>query len=464
MRIVFQSFGSSGGNSPMVAGGFATAPTENRRFAPRQSDRSCVPASSCGSQQGEKCRHAKLVVALQNLLLLAVCMILSSSTLAADDALTIFDKRIKPILEAQKPSSCAECHLSGVDLKDFIRPTQQETFASLVAGGMIDVKQPGESKLLKFIERKPEKPSLITEKVRQEEAAAFRAWIGAAVTDSKLLAASKSGGENPLKVPPEVIRHGRKDRVLTSFMENVWVEAGRCAACHSSDRNQEQVKKHGQKVNWMKPGNPQATLDHLLEAGLIDVETPEESLILLKPLLKVKHGGGQKMVIGDRSYKQFRRFLDDYAASAKGEYKSAKDLPEPDSEVGVMTEIWFKLIDVPAKYDQQLLQVDLYRWEGNNWSGHRVATSDRAVFGKGQLWQHSLELVAPRDSAWAKEIKQEKLPTGKYLAKIYVDQTGKLAKDDKAMLDDSDLISQVELTSNWPAGYGQMTAAKFPSK
>jgi hypothetical protein len=382
----------------------------------------------------------------------------------ADDALAIFDKRIKPILEAQKPSSCAECHLSGVDLKDFIRPTQQETFGSLVAGGMIDVKQPGESKLLKFIERQPEKPSLVSEKVRREEAAAFRAWISAAVKDNKLLAASKSGGDNPLKVSAEVIRHARKDRVLTSFMENVWVEAGRCAACHSSDRNQEQVKKHGEKVNWMKPGNPQATLDYLLEAGLIDVESPEESLILLKPLLKVKHGGGQKMVVGDRSYKQFRRFLDDYAASAKGEYKSAGDLPKPDAEVGVMTEIWFKLTDVPAKYDQQLLQVDLYRWEGKAWSKHRVATSDRPVFGKGQLWQHSLELVAPRGSAWAKEIKQEKLPPGKYLVKVFVDQTGKLSKDEAAALNDSDLVAEIELNSNWPAGYGQMTTAAYKTK
>src|SRR6188474_2662843 len=93
------------------------------------------------------------------LLLQAVCAVSAGSAWAADDALAIFDKRIKPILQAEKPSSCAECHLSGVDLKDFIRPTQQATFASLVAGGMIDVKQPAESKLLKFIERKPEKPS-----------------------------------------------------------------------------------------------------------------------------------------------------------------------------------------------------------------------------------------------------------------------------------------------------------------
>lgn len=387
------------------------------------------------------------------------------STASADDSLTIFNRRIKPILQADKPSSCAECHLSGVDLKDFIRPSEQATFASLVAGGMIDVKRPDASKLLKFIERKPEKPSLVSEQVRTEEADAFRTWIRAAVKDAKLIDAAKaSGSDDPLKVPVEVIRHARKDRVLTSFMENVWVEAGRCAGCHSSDRNQEQVKKHGEKVNWMKPRDPQATLDYLVESGLIDVDEPENSTLLLKPLLKVKHGGGQKMLVGDRSYQQFRRFLDDYAASAKGEYKNAKDLPQPDSEIAVMTEIWFKLTEVPARYDQQLLQVDLHRWNGKAWSEYRVATSDRAVFGKGQLWQHSLALVGPRDSQWAKEMRQEKLPPGKYLAKIYVDQTGKLLKDDKSKLGEPDLVGQIELDSAWPAGYGQMTAAKFPGK
>ena len=42
-------------------------------------------------------------------------------------SLAIFERRILPILNAQRPSSCAECHLSGVDLKDYIRPDQATT-------------------------------------------------------------------------------------------------------------------------------------------------------------------------------------------------------------------------------------------------------------------------------------------------------------------------------------------------
>ena len=36
--------------------------------------------------------------------------------------------------------------------------------------------------------------------------------------------------------------------------------------------------------------------------------------------MQVEHGGGQKMVIGDRTYKQFRRFIDDYASIVQGKY------------------------------------------------------------------------------------------------------------------------------------------------
>src|SRR5262245_5945906 len=103
---------------------------------------------------------------------------------AADDSsLAIFERRILPILQAKNPSSCSECHLSGVDLADYIRPTQNETFAALRDSGLIDLAQPDRSKLLAFIARKPAKPSLVTDKIREQELAAFRAWIAAAVKD-----------------------------------------------------------------------------------------------------------------------------------------------------------------------------------------------------------------------------------------------------------------------------------------
>lgn len=381
-----------------------------------------------------------------------------------DSAIAIFEKRILPIFQSAKPSSCSECHLSGVDLKDYIRPTQPETFASLVAAGLIDVEKPDDSKLLRFISRSPDKPSLISEKIRNEEFEAFRAWIRSAASDADLLQAKALAGSIGPRIPEEVIRHARKDRVLASFIDNIWTEVGRCAACHSPDRNQKQVKEHGEQVSWIKLNDPQATLNHMIENNLVNTDDPLKSLLLMKPTMQAEHGGGQKMVVGDRSYKQFRRFIDDYSAIANGTYSKSEELPAANGEVSVVTDIWLKIEGVPARFDKMLLQVDLYREADGGWSGFRVATSDRPVFGPKNLWQHSLSLTAPRDSTLAKEINSKRLPPGRYLLKIHVDQHQKLQQNFSANLGSDELVAEVEVESLWPAGYGRMTVVKFLAK
>lgn len=376
--------------------------------------------------------------------------------------LAVFENRILPIFQAAKPSSCTECHLSGVELTDYIQPSQEKTFASLVSAGLINVENPDDSKILQFINRRPEKPNLITDEVRRQEFAAFQSWIRAAVKDLDLLAAKSSEAIGP-QIPDEVIRHARKDRVLASFIDNVWTEVGRCAACHSPDQNQKQVKEHGEQVSWITLNDPQATLNHMVDAGIINADEPLQSMLLTKPTMQVEHGGGQKTVVGDRTYKQFRRFIDDYASLVNAKYTAANDLPEESDEVSLVTDIWFKLTEVPEIYDQMLLQVDLYRWTGDGWSENRVASSDRLVYGKGKLWQHSLSLTAPRGSEWAEEMKSKRLPSGKYLVKLYIDQTGKLQKDFREELGEHDFVGQAEVESKWPVGYGKMTVVKFPS-
>ncbi|MCH8046912.1 MAG: hypothetical protein IID44_24690 [Planctomycetes bacterium] len=381
-------------------------------------------------------------------------------------ALAVFNQRILPIMQAKNPSSCAECHLSGVDLKQYIHESQEKTFASMRDAGLIDVKNPDASKILKFIGRAPKKSTIVSAKVRKQELEAFRAWIHAAVKDPTLAMTQGDGKLLGPTIPDEVIRHARTDRVLASFIDNVWTEIGRCAACHSPDRNQKQVAKHGEEVSWITLGDPQATLDYMLEADLIDTDKPEKSLILMKPTLQLKHGGGQKMVIGDRTYKQFRRFIEDYTATIAGKYKSADELPKTNNEVSVTSEIWMKLTGVPAEYDKMLLQVDLYRWQDGDdpgWSKTRWATADRPAFGKGKLWQQSLTICATRGTRRAEQIAGAKrLPPGRYLAKIYIDREGQLKDDYRYVLGEAEFVGQVEITSRWPGGYGRMTVAKFP--
>lgn len=393
-------------------------------------------------------------------------VLLSASPLLADDisAEAIFQKRILPIFQSPNPSSCTECHLSGVELKDYILPTQQATFASLLKAGLVDRENPKASKIIEFIRRSPDTPSLIQKKNREQELAAFEAWIVAAAGDPALVSATDKAQPIGPQIPDEVIRHARQDHVMASFIDNVWTEVGRCAACHSPDRNQKQVQEHGKQVSWIHLNDPAETLKTMVDAGIIQPKTPEKSMLLTKPTLQEEHGGGQKMVVGDRTYKQFRRFIDDYAKIVEGKYQSTQDLPKADNEVSITTEIWFKIEGVPAKFDKKLLQVDLYRETDAGWSKQRVATSDRLVFGPQNLWQHSLSLTAERGSLWAKKMKNQKLPPGRYLAKLYVDQTDKLQKDYTQELGETDFVGQVEFQSRWPAGYGKMTKIAFPKE
>ena len=281
--------------------------------------------------------------------------------------------------------------MGSVVLKDYILPDQAKTFAGLRSAGLIDVKTPDESKILKFIQMKPEKPGLVSDEMRKMEFEAFRSWIVKAVKDPNLLAAKHEGKALGPSVPDEVIRHGRKDRVLASFIENVWSERKRCEHCHSPDKIQKQVKEHGEKVSWMKVNDPRGTLDKLLEQKLIDLENPEKSQILTKPTLLVEHKGGRKMLLGDRSYIQFFRFAKDLAATTGGEYQTVEDLPKPPEEFSVNSDHVLRITGVPTRYFKKFVRVDIHPWveKDKNWSKIRWATGYAMVFARGRrvVWQ-----------------------------------------------------------------------------
>ena len=102
----------------------------------------------------------------------------------------------------------------------------------------------------------------------------------------------------------------------------------------------------------------------------------------------------------------------------------------------------------------------VFAWDAKakKWEETPIAVSDRVVFGKGKLWQHTLTLLAEKDTARAKAWRSKAaLPDGKYLVKAYVDTDGKLAKDWKAALGEADYAGQVEFQAKWKAGYGTMT-------
>jgi len=395
---------------------------------------------------------------------LAVVVVLCGfQATAADTASDIFTRRILPLAKADKPSSCAECHAAGVDLSQYIRSDAASTFAALRSAGLVNAEQPEKSKLLEFIARTPEKPDPVLAKLRSEELTAFRTWITAAANDPKMLAARQSSQSIGPTLPKVVIRHARRDRVLESFVENIWIERERCAGCHSPDKNQRLIEKHGEHISWIRPDDPAGTLAILIDHELINTAYPDKSLILQKPLNEVEHGGHIKFARGTRTDKQFRRFLHDYAATVSGQYQTAADLPKPTDQVYVATAQHLRMTDFPSEHGGKLTRIDLHRWTDAGWSRDAVATVDGAVSPKNAMFQGVVFAIVPRMPDLAKELQSRRqFPAGRYLAKLFIDRDGQAAKNRDYQMGASELVGEVEFDGPWPSGYQPPKILKAP--
>jgi hypothetical protein len=380
----------------------------------------------------------------------------------------IFEKRIMPIFKSPNPSSCTQCHLAGVDLKNYILPSHEKTFISLRDLGLINLDKPEDSKILRLINmgETSKGEQLISDKVRKLEYDAFAEWIKASAADPKLREAPKLAAADLAqpKRPVEVIRHARLDKVAELFEKNVWSQRFRCTGCHSADAPDyaKLVKENGEEMMWIRKEGAETTMQYLFASKLVVAKTPEQSLILRKPTNQVKHGGGQKMLVGDMVYKGFRAWLEEYAKTVGDKYSTAAELPKEGPAAATSgSDHWVKITNTPPPWADKLLQVTVFAWnEGKKtWETSPCAISDRAVFGKGKLWQHNLVLTAEPESPRAAALKGAKssLPAGRYLVRVHVDLQGRLEKDWKATLGKADFMGEKEITGSWAEGYGTMT-------
>ncbi len=399
----------------------------------------------------------------------------------------IFTKKILPIIKSPNPSSCAQCHLAGIDLKSFMLPTAQETFRSLRDQGLIDLRQPEKSKILEFIQRgkedknaksllgknnqgktisdKTEAKNPLTQEIRLKEYDAFSAWILACCQDKSYINLPELPPEqrNKPAISPEVIRFGRKDQLLISFEKNVWAYRFRCMNCHieGTPQNNEFRKKYGDRVAWFKKNGSEETMLYLLNSPLINFQDPAKSLLLQKPLNKIAHKGGLKFAPGDQGYRGFWDWLEQVSALKNEKYKLPKDLPKQENISRFGTDLWLKLENTPDEWGDRLLQINLYAWnrKENDWEKEVIATSDRVVWGKGHLWQHNLTLLtnpgSDRDREWRKNSPQ--LPPGEYLVKIFVDKKKQLSTNPNYILGDSDYVASIKIRARWQIGYDKMT-------
>jgi len=174
-------------------------------------------------------------------LVLALLFVPLAATHAADSQ-EVFERRILPIFKSPNPSSCTECHLAGVDLKNYILPSHEKTFLSLRDQGLIDFDNPADSKILRLIAMgggTNQGAALISAKARETEYTAFADWIKASAGDPKLRRAAKLSSAEIAKPARsvEVSRHARTDRLLASFEENIWSQRFRCSDAKPQSEN-----------------------------------------------------------------------------------------------------------------------------------------------------------------------------------------------------------------------------------
>lgn len=386
----------------------------------------------------------------------------------------IFEKRIVPIFKSPNPSSCIDCHLAGVDLKKYILPDSARTFRNLRDQGLIDLDAPEKSKILKLIQKGSEakQKNSVRAEMRKMEHEAFSAWIKSCCNDSALRDSPRleAEGRSKPELSTAVIRHAREDRLLDSFERNVWSWRFRCMNCHTegTPQNNKNREQFGERVAWVKRDGSAATMRYLIESKLIDVEQPDKSLLLRKPLGE-KHEGGVKFEYGDQAYRGFRTWVEDVAAIRKGKYQSEADLPKKLVEPRRFgTDIWFKLANCDPAWGDKLLQVDIYAWNSamGDWETLPIATSDRAVYGKEKLWQHNLTLLASDGSERAKawQIQKPTLQQGRYLAKVYVTQKKSAGREWQSKPSDESYVGQFEFQADWLEGYGGMTKVDIAKK
>jgi hypothetical protein len=405
-----------------------------------------------------------------------------------------------PIFKSPQPASCIQCHLASVDLKDYILPSHEQTFVSLRDQGLIDLAAPEKSKILALIqmgERDADKDArLIHEQTRKAEYEAFAAWIAACSNDPRLRDLPRSAGAvlaRP-KRPDEVIRYARKDRVLDSFVRNVWSQRMRCFPCHTPheidqanpqhrlavERHADYVTQFGERMHIFRE-TPEATLQSLIERSrhtpegelpLINQADPEKSLLVLKPTSKlpaktddgsfeppsytepVSHMGGLKMHVDDPSYKAFVAWIRDYGKVLADRYESAADLPADNWRP---SEHVLLLQDVPQDWPELVrVQLFVHGWNDRQgrFSEQPVAFTQNSVTPR-RIVGGPLFLLSPddRETTIDPNAKPVSLPPGKYLVKAYVDRRRRLAEDPTLLLGGEDYVGEAEVDARWETGW-----------
>jgi hypothetical protein len=248
------------------------------------------------------------------------------------DAQSLYAQRILPVLTDDRPKSCNQCHLSGVDLSLYVKATPCQTMACLVEEGVVNLDAPDDSLVLQWIARAKPESEGITADVIQEEYDGFREWIEYTQRCGRESCPSYDDPcerqDDPAACASVSIEHewepfddpgGCDDIVLEEMFQNdFYAFRGRCGPCHWSSHPDE----NDDAPKWLQIGSCDtaslATLREIERRGFIDVEMPRHSLLFLKPLAEdlggLEHGGGDKFHdLEEKGVVALLHFLERYA-------------------------------------------------------------------------------------------------------------------------------------------------------
>jgi hypothetical protein len=273
-----------------------------------------------------------------------------------EGATALYQRKIEPILRDDRPASCNQCHLPGIDLSLFVKDTPCQTMACLDSLGLVDFAQPERSTVLSWIERAKPQSTLITSDIIAQEYDGMLEWIRYSASCGKRACGEFTDPCNE-KLPGASTRCDVTLSVGTGFMDagdcseltlerlfsaDVYQWRERCYPCHfRSDVQVPQAPKWISDVNAQKIDASTAcaaasleTMRTVLDRGYVDLEQPERSLMLLKPLSMegggVAHGGGPKFDgPADPSYQTFLAWIRRYASCSAQDPTLPRPAPAP---------------------------------------------------------------------------------------------------------------------------------------
>lgn len=424
---------------------------------------------------------------------------------------SVFETRLKPIFNSPDPSSCVQCHLSSVDLKDYILPSSRETFLSLRDQGLINTERPKESKILHLISMGDSDPDALSRRIhaknRMAEYEAFSHWIETCCQDKELLTMKLSSNADKAGPPRSdaVIRYTRKDRILDSFVRNVWSQRMRCFPCHTPneldadnpmhakpiERHRDFVKQYGARMNIFKE-TPMETMHSLVASSrivgssqdlrderlpLINLNDPEKSLLIQKPTAKlppktaegkigepssvipVSHMGGIKMHNGDQTYKAWVHWLEDFAASVSGSYESNEELP---ADNWFPTQHVVRIKGIPDSWPNLAkVQIFVHRWdeESGIWMDAPIAFTQSLVSPR-KIINGSLFVLAKPNECDSLDPAGTSLEAGKVQLRLYLDRDEKLAESPTIFLNDRDADAIVTMNAKFEEGFNNADVAE----